>query len=586
MASLKRLGPYLFERELGSGALGTVYLGSLGDGTAPVAVKVLSPEVFPDQDLAKLFQREAQPAYALRHPNIIEVLEQCYDEGKHYLLMEYLPGGDLQQRMDAGNFPDWKDSVRLIIHVLNGLQYAHDNLVLHCDLKPAHILFDEEGEPIITGFGMFYITDEVVERSPEFMAPELLARGEIDGRVDSYAASLILYELLTKIHPYRTAGTVSVTRPDNLNSKIPAELSDLILRGLSRNRDDRPAAGQLARQLGEVLTAQAEEEELARMPDPEPEPIFELAVPDVIAVEPPPAPVSVVLCSPPPEQEAKNALELHFAHGGARSVEWIPHGAVAVFVDPVAALEFAKSAVEQFALDRVKACVVTGIFKPDPIWAETRPDLGVMACRNLDKLHTMLKSAAAGAVRVDKATARTAPDAIMLNPVGEDMLEIGEPPPPVVEPPPTPPPSLEQRLGSTARKPRPSFVEPIPSALRGQGRTMEVPKPQKRPINWNNVISFFLIIFFGVAGYYGYDYLQPGTLVLTCTPANKCSVAIDSAVAKPYKNGTPVELSRGEHSLKVSAKGFTTYQGKITIKSKTTSNIQVALTRPGKSKSK
>ncbi|MBT9583967.1 serine/threonine protein kinase [bacterium] len=582
MASLKRLGPYLFERELGHGALGTVYLGTQSDGSPPVAIKVLSPEVFPEQDLAKLFQREAQPAYALRHRNIIEVLEQGYDEGKHYVVMEYLPAGDLQCPMSAGNYPDWRDSVRLMISVLNALQYAHDNLVLHCDVKPANILLDNDGQPILTGFGMFYITDEEIEREAEFMAPELVTRGDIDGRVDTYAAALVLYELLTKIHPFRGEGRTAVTRPDNINSEIPVELSDLILRGMARSRDDRPGAGQLARQLGEFMTTLVHEEE----PEPEQALIEELALPDVIAFEPPPEPVSVVLCSPPPEQEAKNALELHFANGGAKGVEWIPAGAVVVFAWPLAALEYAKLAVEQFSLDHISACVVTGIFKRDEIWAETRPDLGELACRNLDKLHTMLKATPRGKVRMDTATARHAPESIPLIPIDGDVMEIHEAQAEPEPPPPTPPPSLEDRLGPGARKPRPSFVEPVPAALRGQSRTIEVPKKQKEPINWNNVISFFLIVGFTAAGYYLYEYTRPGTLILTCIPANKCSLSIDSTTSKPYKNGTPISLSRGEHTVKVSAKGFATYQGKVTITSRATNKVPITLKKPGKPKPK
>lgn len=583
MASLKRLGPFVFERELGKGALGTVYLGSQGESSPPVAIKVLSQDVFPEQDLAKLFQREAQPAYSLRHRNIIEVLEQGYDEGKHYLVLEYFAGGDLQERMDNGQWPDWKESVRLVIQVCNALQYAHDNLVLHCDVKPAHILLDGENNAILTGFGMFYITDEEVERSPEFMAPEMLAREDIDGRADVYAASLVLYELLTKIHPYRTEGRHSVTRPDNINSEIPVEISDLVLRGMSRNREERPTAGQLARQLGEILSTQAAEE--PPEPEPEPEPVEELPLPNVLAFEPPPDPVSVVYCTPPPEAEARRALEQHFKMGGAQSVEWTTNGAVVVFSLPLQALECAKSALEQFVLDKISASVATGVFKRDPIWAETRPDLGELACRNMDRLYTMLCTTPTGKLRVDTATAKCAPESIELAPIAEDVMEVTE----TVEeiPLPPPPPSLEERLGSTARKPRPSFVEPVPAALRGNAsRTMEVPKPQKPPTNWNNIISLFLIIGFSTGGYYGWKITRPGSVVLTCTPA-KVNIAIDNdKVPKPYKNGSPITLSPGEHIIKISAKGFETKSVKLKVQPKATLKQSISLKRPGKPKPK
>jgi len=581
VVSLKRLGPYIFERELGRGTLGTVYLGSEGENARQFAVKVLSPEVFPDQDVARLFQRDAQPAYALRHRNIIEIQEQGFDEGKHYLLMEYIPGDNLQQRMLSGRAPGWRESIRIMVKVLQALQYAHDNLVVHCDLKPASILFDAEDQPILTGFGLFYVTDHQVERETDYLPPEHTHPKEWDERTDSYSAALMLYELLTGSRPLPGQGP---TRPDNVNAEIPPEVSDALLRTLSPEKQNRLTAGQLARQLGEALTASQQEPEAEAEPGEAPEetPLPEIFLP---AIQAQPDPVTVVLCSNPPEQEAKNALERHLAQGGATSVEWLPHGPVAIFPSPLAALETAASAVEQFSLDKLSASVVTGVFKRDPIWAETRPDLGEMACRNMDRIHGMLKGTPPGRVRLDLATARTAPDSLELAPIDGDVMEIHHPEPEPPEPPPTPPPTLEERLG-TPRRPRTSFVEPVPSALRGQSRTMEVPKKPREPIPWNNIISFFLIIFFSAAGYFGYQYTRPGTLVVTCQQASKFQLSLDSEPSKSQKNGAKFELSPGEHSLKVTVKGFAPYQTKFTIKPRETTKLQVTLKRPGKPKPK
>lgn len=96
---LKRLGPFHIERELGSGSLGKVYLAQEGEQGRNLALKVFSGvDVWPEQELIRAFLRQAQPAFGLRHRNIVEVLQDGFDEGKHYLLMEFLPGGDLQER--------------------------------------------------------------------------------------------------------------------------------------------------------------------------------------------------------------------------------------------------------------------------------------------------------------------------------------------------------------------------------------------------------------------------------------------------------------------------------------------------------
>ncbi|MBN9416678.1 MAG: serine/threonine protein kinase [Candidatus Eremiobacteraeota bacterium] len=590
---LKRLGPFHIERELGSGSLGKVYLAQEGEAGHNVALKVFSSDIWSDQETIRSFLREAQAAFALRHRNIVEVLQDGFDEGKHYLLMELLPGGDLQERIDQKRLPEWRQSVRLVMQTCSALQFAHDNGVLHCDVKPANILLDADGQAILCGFGMAYVRDEPVERSPEYLAPEMVMREGVDGRADTFSAAAVLYELLTGINPFRNGNWSSVSRPDNVNAEIPVELSDLILRALSKQRDERPQAGIFARQLGEFLSEQSIEEMPAILEAAEPagEEFSDEALPDVLVVEEAIDPVTAVLCTSPPEPEAKRALENLLNAAMASSLEWLADSVLAIYSRPLLAVEAANAAVKQFALDNLSACVVTGVFKLDRIWAETRPELGGLACRNMDRLYSMLVACPVGKLRTDFETARFAPDSLHFAPVeGElDLVELQDEAAPEPEPPPVAPPSLEERLGASGVRKRPTeFPEHVPSALRGQSRTMEIVKPKKpSSFNWNNLISLFLLIGFGIAGYYVWPMLQSGEVMLNGGPAKaELMLSIDNKPSEPYKAGTPVSLRVGEHTLKVSAKGFQPFQTKVTVKAKDKRKIPFKLVKPPKGKPK
>lgn len=590
---LKRLGPFHIERELGSGSLGKVYLAQEGEDGRTVALKVFSVEVWPEQELIRGFMREAQPAFALRHRNIVEVLQDGFDEGKHYLLMEFLPGGDLQERLDQGNVPEWRHCVRLLMQTCKALQFAHDNGVLHCDVKPANILLDAEEQAVLCGFGMFYVRDEEVERSPEYLAPEMVMRDGVDGRADTFSAAAVLYELLTGVNPFRNGNWNSITRPDNINADIPIELSDLILRALSRQRDERPAVGIFARQLGEFLSEQSIED-MPAVADYEPEAIedtLEEALPEVLVVEEVVDPVTAVLCSTPPEPEAKKALENLLNAAMASSLEWLADSVLAVYSRPLLAVEAANAAVQQFALDNLSACVVTGVFKLDRVWAETRPELGGLACRNMDRLYSMLVACPPNKLRVDFETARYAPDSMVFAPVegAEDLMQMADEPEPEPEPAPIAPPSLEERLGASGARKRPvEFAEHVPAALRGQSRTMEIVKPTKSSsFNWNNVLSLLLLIGLGAAAYFVWPMLQKGELVLTGGPAKAAlTVSVDNQPSENYKVGSTLSLRAGEHSIKVSAKGFVPFQTKVVIKAKGTQKVAIKLVKAPKGKPK
>jgi serine/threonine protein kinase len=243
--------------------MGKVFLGHRPGEERELAIKILHSDVSRNAEALRRFQREAKIAYALRHPNIMEVLDQGCDGDTHYIVMEYVPGPDLQVLIDRGQFPAWEQSVQWTIALLQALQHAHDQGVVHRDIKPANVLLSQTQEVLLTDFGVAFfregtrLTSEgALIGTPEYMAPELFQNTEVDAKVDVYGCALILYELLTGRHPFR-GGSITETIKSVLfkplerphNPEVPGAISDLLFCALSRSPEERPTAGQLAQRL-------------------------------------------------------------------------------------------------------------------------------------------------------------------------------------------------------------------------------------------------------------------------------------------------------------------------------------------------
>jgi len=156
----------------------------------------------------KRFDREAKAQAKFSHPNIVPVYDYGETDGVPYLVMEYLPGDTLKQKMDEPI--DWRQAVRWLMPVADALGYAHAHGVIHRDVKPANILFDNKGDPVLMDFGIAKVleTDEATLTgtgfgvgTPEYMAPEQW-QGKPSESSDQYALGVVLYEMLTGQKPY------------------------------------------------------------------------------------------------------------------------------------------------------------------------------------------------------------------------------------------------------------------------------------------------------------------------------------------------------------------------------------------------
>src|SRR6185295_18355102 len=197
----ERLGKYPITGVLGKGAMGVVYRGYDPVIKRPVAIKTIRKELIEEDDknenLSGRFRREAQAAGALSHPGIVSVYEFGEDQQHAYIAMEYVEGNSLREYMVNGAKFDEHDSVSIMAQLLDALQFAHDHAVWHRDIKPANILVMSNGRIKLTDFGIARIenadrtTTNVIMGTPGYIAPEVYLGGQIDHRVDIFAAGVL-----------------------------------------------------------------------------------------------------------------------------------------------------------------------------------------------------------------------------------------------------------------------------------------------------------------------------------------------------------------------------------------------------------
>ncbi|HDP95476.1 MAG TPA: serine/threonine protein kinase, partial [Candidatus Aminicenantes bacterium] len=138
---------YRIEEELGKGGMADVYLAVQENLERRVAIKVLLPALFRDESLAHRFLREARTAAGFKHPHIVDIYDVGRDELSHYIIMEYLPGGSLSDRIKQGSLNS-DQALKIFTGLASALDYAHGKGFIHRDVKPDNILFREDGTPV------------------------------------------------------------------------------------------------------------------------------------------------------------------------------------------------------------------------------------------------------------------------------------------------------------------------------------------------------------------------------------------------------------------------------------------------------
>ena len=269
--SLGRLGSYEILEVLGRGGMGVVVKAHEPSLDRTVAIKVLAPALATSASARRRFAREARAAAAVAHEHIVAIHAVDEFHGLPYLVMQYVPGRSLQQRLDADGPPAVVELLRIGVQAASALAAAHAQGVVHRDVKPGNILLENCVERVrLTDFGLARVADDaslthsgVIAGTPHYMAPEQ-ARGEpVDHRADIYSLGAVLYTLATGRTPFRADSTMALLkrvcedRPHPvcaLNPEFPRWLEAVIERLMARDPADRFAtAGEVAATLSEGL---------------------------------------------------------------------------------------------------------------------------------------------------------------------------------------------------------------------------------------------------------------------------------------------------------------------------------------------
>lgn len=273
---------YRIERKLGQGGMAAVYLAIQQSFEREIALKVMSPLLNSDPSFTTRFMREARIVAHIHHASIVPVFDVGEHHPYHYLSMEYLPGGDLKQRILQRRGST--DLLEVVCRALcPALDLAHRKGFVHRDIKPENILFREDGTPVLTDFGIARAVDSgtsltmagMLVGTPSYMSPEQVKGQELDGRSDLYSLGIVCYEILTGTVPFRADSTLSVALK-HLSEPLPA-LPDhlsmyqpLLDRITAKERGDRFASGaDLLRALRELSRPVSADVTLLRpMPEP------------------------------------------------------------------------------------------------------------------------------------------------------------------------------------------------------------------------------------------------------------------------------------------------------------------------------
>lgn len=213
----ERFGPdgrYTLLRLLGTGGMASVWVADDARTGREVALKILSDSLALDPGFVARFHREARLAAGLSHPNVVAVLDRDTEGGRPYLVMEYVPGGTLADRLASGGLDRW-DLRALAVDLLRTLDYLHGVGVLHRDLKPANVLVGTDGRIRLTDFGVAALTDgtrvtgtgELIG-TQRYLAPEVLAGHPADERSDLFACGVLLAECAGPDRPEPLAGLI------------------------------------------------------------------------------------------------------------------------------------------------------------------------------------------------------------------------------------------------------------------------------------------------------------------------------------------------------------------------------------------
>ncbi len=251
----EKIHTYEINAHLGKGGMGNVYRATDTMLGREVALKMLHPQLTVESQFLERFKKEARVLAQLLHPNIAVIYNFSEQDGNHFMVMEYVEGTNLDDLLKMRSTLSPEFVVPVCIQALEGLQHAHKKNIFHRDIKPANIMLTPDGTIKLMDFGIAKVAGEQkmtqvnkIVGTVEFMAPELIQGKDASAASDIYSMGVTLYELISGKLPFAADTDFSlmqaimkerVISPDKINSSTPKALSNIIMKALEKNPENR-----------------------------------------------------------------------------------------------------------------------------------------------------------------------------------------------------------------------------------------------------------------------------------------------------------------------------------------------------------
>ncbi|NTW04934.1 MAG: Stk1 family PASTA domain-containing Ser/Thr kinase [Peptococcaceae bacterium] len=262
---------YEIVEQLGGGGMAIVFKGKDIILNRWVTIKLLRSEYTSDEEFVRRFRREAQSVASLSHPNIVSIYDVGMEDNLHYLVMEYVDGEDLRSIIKKEGYIQEERAARIVIQICDALEHAHENNIVHRDVKPHNILITRSGRAKLTDFGIAreastatMTGSDTIIGSVHYLSPEQ-ARGEVAGpKSDIYSLGISFYEMLTGNLPFTGDSAVAIALkhiqeepqpPGTLKPTISKDVEHVVLRALQKDPEKRyRSIGDMAKQLEDALS--------------------------------------------------------------------------------------------------------------------------------------------------------------------------------------------------------------------------------------------------------------------------------------------------------------------------------------------
>ena len=246
----RTIGRYRILEQIGQGGMSSVYRAVDVTTSRTVAIKIISPYLANEAQFQARFEREIQLLRRLQHPNIIPILDFGEAEGLAFIVMPFLASGTLHERLQAGPLDPIRGG-RIVDQLASGLSYAHENGVIHRDVKPSNVLLDEQGNAVLSDFGFARpqdasqnLTGSALIGTPAYMSPEQCRGEPIDARSDQYSFAIMLYQITTGQLPFDGETPMAVAmkhvsvplpRPRTVSPSLPEGVELVLIKALAKD---------------------------------------------------------------------------------------------------------------------------------------------------------------------------------------------------------------------------------------------------------------------------------------------------------------------------------------------------------------